>query len=136
MNASTLKRLDKLEAEIARREKALTRAEGVKNRFVLEHCKRNPLTAEVVAEMAAHVRGGGELCCDKGFAWLQEHVDPIWARVLNCWAHDALSCSEDRPERLQEYAQKITDRLLAGTFPSAALVTGIRWPRLKKAARP
>lgn len=103
-------RLSQLDSEVDRRAKELFNAERERDDFITKHCAANPLSDALVAEMADHVRSGGALCCKAGRAWLDEHVDAIWARVLNDWAYDVLSCSEDRPERIEEYARKVSER--------------------------
>lgn len=77
---------------------------------ISKYCAEHPLPDSFVALMAERVRGGGALCCAAGREWLDGPVDAVWARVLSEWAYDALSCSEDRQERLDEYAQKVIER--------------------------
>jgi len=107
---SVSKRLVAFDADVDQRAKQLAQAERARDAFIAQHCADHPLSDELVAQMADHVRTGGGLCCEGGRAWLNERVDEVWARVLNGWAYDALGCSKRPPEQRQEYAQKVIER--------------------------
>jgi hypothetical protein len=98
------------DAEVDRRREELFRAEKDREEAIAKHRADHPLPDDVVAMLAHHVREGGALCCKAGREWLSEYVDEVWARVLNQWAYEVLSCSENSPERRQQYAQKVIDR--------------------------
>lgn len=97
------------DAEVDRRQEELFRAEKDREAAIAKHRADHPLPDDVVAMLAHHVREGGGLCCAGGYLWLVEHVDAVWARVLNTWAYEALGCSA-HPAQRQEYAQKVIDR--------------------------
>jgi hypothetical protein len=71
------------------------------------YAKVRPLTAAERDRFAARVKAGGPLCCKEGREWLLGQLSPLWACELNAWAYEALACSDKRPERLLEYADKV-----------------------------
>jgi hypothetical protein len=107
-------RIDELEAELKRREAAVRETELELREAIARHCDEHPLLCMIVDAMIERVRDGKGLCCQSGHDWLLTHVDPIWARVLNAWAYEHLSCSEDRPERIEEFAQLVREALNNG----------------------
>jgi hypothetical protein len=71
------------------------------------YVKVRPLTAAERDRLAARVEAGGPLCCKEGREWLIGQLPGVWAEELSAWAYDRLGCSEKRPERLLEYADKV-----------------------------
>lgn len=82
------------------------------------YAKARPLTADERELLAKRVECGGALCC-MGQEWLRGQLPPFWADALGGWAYNTLACNEQRPERLQEYADRVRglklDELPPGT---------------------
>ena len=106
--------------EAARRAReALEAAEAQLSAAMRAYAKARPLTAVERETLAKRVARGAPLCCVEGRRWLREQLPQTWADVLNSWAYEALSCSEKRPERIAEYADRVRalklDELPPGT---------------------